>query len=111
MKENSVIESQIIEEEIEEIVETETQIIEEEIDEPIVENEAVANEICIGVVSDCDRLNVRKTPSRNALVVAEIDVDTEVMIDLDNSTAGWYNICTATGVEGFCMKDFITVNK
>lgn len=98
---------------MDEIFVTGLQFDEDEIDE-IVESEvtvAETNEICIGVVCDCDRLNVRKAPSRNAPVAAEIDVGTEVMIDPDNSTVGWYNICTASGIEGFCMKDFITINK
>lgn len=111
MEEKILTNSQV--EEVEVMTSGYVQVVDEteEPEEPVETVTTVANDICIGVVSDCDRLNVRKTPSRNALVVAEIDVDTEVMIDLDNSTAGWYNICTATGVEGFCMKDFITVNK
>ena len=80
-------------------------------DEPVVETVKESNDICIGIVSDCERLNVRKAPSRNAAVVAEINVYSEVMIDINNSTSDWYNICTASGVEGFCMKDFITIKK
>lgn len=85
--------------------------VENEIVEPVFETVTASTDICIGVVCDCDRLNVRKAPSRNAPVAAEIDVNTEVMIDPDNSTVGWYNICTASGIEGFCMKDFVKITK
>lgn len=63
----------------------------------------------MGKVEGCTKLNVRKRPNATAEVVCVIDHDTEVEINLDKSTAKFYKICTATGVEGFCMKEFISV--
>lgn len=63
----------------------------------------------LGVVSGCQKLNVREEASTEADVVCEILKDTEVMIDEENSTNDFYKICTGAGVEGFCMKKFIAI--
>lgn len=78
---------------------------------PEVENETptVSDDLLFGTVSDCSKLNIRKAPSKLADVVAEVLVDTEVMIDTENSTDEWYCVCTSSGIEGFCMKQYITL--
>jgi hypothetical protein len=38
-----------------------------------------------------------------------IEQGAEVAINKEESTAEFYKVCTASGVEGFCMKKFITV--
>lgn len=63
----------------------------------------------IGKVSGCNKLNVRKLPSKSAEVVSVIDDGAEVMIDEDASTVMFYKICTEYGIEGYCMKKFITM--
>ena len=63
----------------------------------------------IGVVTGCNKLNVRKMPKPDAAVVSELVASSEVMIDEDKSTVEFYKVCTASGVEGFCMKKFITI--
>lgn len=65
--------------------------------------------INIGVVTGCGKLNVRKGPSSAALIVCEIERQTEVMIDESESTEDFYKVCLASGVDGFCMKKFIEV--
>lgn len=65
-----------------------------------------------GVVTDCLKLNVRSTPtdsSGKGNVVTTIECLTEVVIDMEGSTDRFYKICTASGIEGFCMKQFIAV--
>lgn len=64
-----------------------------------------------GVVTDCLKLNVRKESNTDADIVAVIDLLTEVMIDMDDSSDEFYKICTADGVEGFCMKKYIAVQR
>lgn len=32
-------------------------------------------------------------------------------IDMGSSNDGWYAVCTATGIEGFCMKKFVAVRQ
>ena len=60
-----------------------------------------------GVVVDCVKLNVRKSPAEDATILAEIPVGTKVQIIDKESTKDFYHVCTATGIDGFCMKKFI----
>lgn len=64
-----------------------------------------------GVVTECVRLNVRKTPSSDGEVVSIIDCLTDVVVDLESSTDEFYKISTATGVDGFCMKKYIALRR
>lgn len=60
-----------------------------------------------GIVTGCARLNVRAYPSLDAEVVCVLDAMSELEINTDKSTYNWLSVCTATGVEGYCMKKFI----
>lgn len=60
-----------------------------------------------GVVVNCAKLNVREEPSANAEVVCVLDVMSEIKIDASKSDNEWFKICTATGVEGYCMRKFV----
>lgn len=83
------------------VVETEVnEVVEAPVEEPKV--------VVTGVVSDCLRLNVRAEAKPDAEIVCTIDCDTEVIIDEDGSTDEFYKVCTAAGVEGFCMRKYIT---
>lgn len=73
------------------------------------EMEATPKEPVLGLVSDCANLRVREEPDDKAKVLGTIPVDTEVMIDEDESTLEFYKIYTNSGLEGFCMRRFITV--
>lgn len=64
-----------------------------------------------GVVSSCGKLNVRKEPSivpNN--IIRILDLGTFVTVDVENSTEDFYKICCSDGLEGYCMRDFITIN-
>lgn len=60
----------------------------------------------IGIVSGCERLNVRTEPSKDSDVATIIDKDKEVEIDPDNSSTEWYAI-SVDGIDGFVMSKFI----
>lgn len=62
-----------------------------------------------GVVTNCLKLNVREEPDSDGAIVCAINCDTKVIIDKAESTAEFYKICTESGIEGFCMKKFITI--
>ena len=64
----------------------------------------------IGVVANCSKLNVRATPDATADVVCVIDVNSEVEIDVEKTTHDWVSVCTSTGIEGYCMRKFVTAN-
>lgn len=65
----------------------------------------------IGIVTNCVRLNVRETPIITAKILSEVDVNSKLMIDETESTEEWFKAYTETGIEGFCMKKFITISK
>ena len=65
----------------------------------------------IGVVTDCQKLNIRKEPNRDSEVIAVVSSLDELRIDSVTSTDDWYAVCTVSGIEGFCMKKFVAVAK
>ncbi|MDD2285623.1 MAG: SH3 domain-containing protein [Paludibacter sp.] len=77
------------------------------------QNDIVVNdkseEINIGIVTGCKKLNIREKPTVEAPVVCEIVCRTELMIDEKESTEEFYKVCTAAGIEGFCMRKFIAI--
>ena len=94
----------------------------EPIMDPVVEEEAEqAQEIVeesqeveetvptVGFVDNCERLRVRKESNVDSEELCIINKLSEVVIDLDNSTDYFYKVTTSEGVEGYCMKKFITI--
>lgn len=73
-------------------------------EEPVMESD-----VLIGIVEGCSQLNVRVLPDANARIVCAINSGTELMIDQPSSNEEFYKICTSAGIEGFCMKKFISV--
>lgn len=67
--------------------------------------------LMVGVVTDCLKLNIRKEPNKDSEVAAIVTCLDELMIDIDASTDDWYAVCTAAGIEGFCMKKFVAVRQ
>lgn len=65
----------------------------------------------IGRVVRCAKLNVRKDPDADAEILGTIPAGAEVMIDESESTDDFYNVCAASGFEGFCMKQFVEVSE
>lgn len=72
-------------------------------------NKKPNGEVKIGVVENCNKLNVREKPSLDSTIICEINSQTELMIDESKSTDDFYKVLTVSGLEGFCMKKFITV--
>lgn len=60
-----------------------------------------------GKVTGCAKLNVRESANATANVLAVINEGSEVVINKIKSTVDFYAVCTAAGVEGYCMKKFI----
>ena len=65
----------------------------------------------LGVVINCNNLNIRKHPDLNSDIICAIKRSTEVMIDDSEYTEDFYKICTVSGIEGFCMKQYIEVRQ
>ena len=89
------------------VAETEPEL-ENLIPEIIEDEEQAMDNIVIGIVNDCVKLNVREEPNKESAIVCELAHQTEVMVDQTESTENFYKVCTA-GIEGFCMKQFIAI--
>lgn len=63
-----------------------------------------------GMVTNCLKLNVRKAPSADAEILTIIDAFSNVMVDISTSSDAFYKVCTGTGVEGYCMKEYISLS-
>ena len=60
-----------------------------------------------GVVYNCAKLNVREKPAAGSRVVSIIDAGSELSVTTDESFGNFYKICTASGIEGYCVKDYV----
>ncbi len=63
----------------------------------------------VGIVN-CARLNVRVSPTLDASIVCILDRGAKVSIANDSGNE-FYSMYTETGVYGYCMKKFITVEE
>lgn len=69
----------------------------------------VVEEVKKGKVSGCFELNVRSGPSKDENVKCTLRVGAVVTIDESKSTDAFYSIRTESGLEGYCMTEYITV--
>lgn len=60
-----------------------------------------------GIVYGCSKLNVRAEANLFADIVCVLDVKSEVMIDVNKSDNEWFYVCTASGIEGYCLRKFV----
>ena len=97
--ENKIYENSVLDEQTENIKEQETEFCED----------AARN--VIGVVTDCLKLNIREKPTKDSRVVTVVTCLDELEIDMSDSNDDWYAVCTAAGIEGFCMKKFVAVRQ
>ena len=58
-----------------------------------------------GMVANCDKLNVRKSPDISSEPISILDVDSTVLIC--GKENGFYKIVTGSGIEGYCKEEFI----
>ena len=78
--------------------------------EPEGNNDEETDEIVIGCVNPA-RLNVREEASKTAKIVTVITKDSEVEINLSESTEDFYRVININGEPtlGYCVKEFITI--
>lgn len=113
VKEETIVESAPVEEV--EVKEESTPVAEVETDTktpqtPVVEQpKSEPPKATVGVVTGCAKLNVREAANADADVVCVISEGSDVTINRIKSTVDFYAVCTAAGIEGYCMKKFITV--
>ena len=87
----------------------EPEVIEEVVEEVEAVTEEVIPQPVIGVVSNCDRLNVREKPFKGSNVLTILGVGCDVIINEHLSTETFYHVQTRHGIQGFCQKDYISI--
>lgn len=60
-----------------------------------------------GMVVGCAKLNVRAEASLFSDVICTLNAQSEIEIDVEKSDKDWFYICTATGIEGYCMRKYV----
>ena len=90
----------------------ENQVIDnEKIEEnQVIDNEKIEETSKTGKVN-CVALNVREQPNTETLSLAIVHKDMKLRIDIDSSTDEWFAVCTATGIEGYCVKKYVDVEQ
>ena len=80
--------------------------------EPIVETVETVTlpETVNGVVANCTKLNIRMKPDTDGTVVCVLEAGSEIKINVSESNNDWLSVCTATGIEGYCMRKFVNAN-
>lgn len=79
------------------------------LNKPIEEEIVEVKKPMIGVVIDCSSLNIRAKSNINSEIITTIKAGTKLLINEDESVNEWYKVCTEAGIEGFCMKKYISV--
>ena len=75
---------------------------------PAAEQPAVAEKkVTFGVVSECNMLNIRTKPDTNAGIAAIVPAGDTLRID--GSDGSFFKVCTAIGIEGYCMKKYVKI--
>ena len=118
LEENKVVEEPVeetIESSVEEVTENAIEETVETIEEPVVEEviEETSDEIqleVIGTVEGCELLNVRSKPEADAEIVTVIPVDSIVTVSDVNASPDFYKVLIGD-LEGFCMKKFIKIKE
>lgn len=94
----------------EEAVETvETPVVEEVPTEAPVVEEPNPSKPVTGTVVNCTKLNIRKAAKKDADILCEVKAGSILMIDMEGSKKDWYKVCTAAGIKGYCVKDYVEV--
>lgn len=99
-----------MEEEIAEVNESEE--VEKEVTEEVTkEATKEADSTVVGYVSGCLKLNIREEGYLGANVVCVVPEKTALLIEVAESNGEWYKVYTETGMEGFCMKQYVTLSE
>ena len=60
-------------------------------------------------VVNCHRLNIRERPTMSSRAITTVAVGTMLEIIDKKNSGNFYKIVLQNGIEGFCVKDFVTI--
>lgn len=81
-----------------------------EIESNDISNETTNEDFKTGIVTGCRKLYVRKKADKESEPLCIINENEEVtVIFTETMLEDFYNVCTSTGIEGYCMKKYISV--
>lgn len=73
--------------------------------EPEVNEEEIQNEQLVRVIPNL--LNIRFTSEKDSTIVTIVSKDDELILLDKEPINGFYHIITKTGIEGYCMVEFV----
>lgn len=85
------------------------EVTEPEVIVPSIENNVENNEV-IGKISGFEKLYVRKEASKDSEPVGIVTDKDDLSIDVSHSTDDFYKVITSTGLEGYCVKEFVKID-
>ena len=101
-EEETNVEPEVTEEE----TNVELEVTEEETNvEPEVNEEEIQNEQLVRVIPNL--LNIRFTAEKDSTIVTIVSKDDELILLDKEQINGFYHIITKTGIEGYCMVEFV----
>ena len=80
----------------------------EPVDQPV--EEAPKKESKVGIVAHCLKVNLRSEAITGNNIITVLPAGTALVIDEDETTDKFYKVTTETGLEGYCMKQFIELS-
>ena len=85
-------------------IESEVTEVETNIKQEVTEGE-IQNEQLVRVIPNL--LNVRFAAEKDSIIVTVVSQDDELILLDKESINGFYHIITKTGIEGYCMAEFV----
>lgn len=64
-----------------------------------------------GRVINCGKLNIRMNADPTSKVLCTVDVGSELTVYSETLPDEWFKVTTKSGVEGYCMSKYITIEQ
>ena len=61
------------------------------------------------MIVNCHLIVVRKEPNLDSEIVCELPSSTNLVVEEQYTSGKFYKICTPSGIEGYCLKKFISI--
>lgn len=61
------------------------------------------------MINNCKKLNIRKKPNKNSDVLGVVTAVNTLTIEEIKSKPEWVKVITDSGIEGYCMKQYVAV--